>query len=149
MTSLQTFHKIKDLQDREKKTKQKIYQEQVDQFETVATQLFEVLKEKEKAEEKFQEELKKATVQAQSFILHEQYIEQLDYNINLLQPKVQQARSEMEKAHQNFSSAYIEVKKYEKLIENKRVKRELWMKSEENKSMDELSTRQYLNYKNR
>ncbi|MFC7320446.1 flagellar export protein FliJ [Halobacillus campisalis] len=149
MTSLQAFHKIKDLQDRDKIAKQKIYQEQVDRFESVATELYEALKEKENAEEKFHEELRETKVRAQNFILHEQYIDQLNKKILNLQPRVQQARSVMETAHDNLSSAHIEVKKFEKLIEKKLTQHEDWLKAEESKAMDEVSTRQYLNYKNR
>ncbi|GGF11030.1 hypothetical protein GCM10010954_07060 [Halobacillus andaensis] len=149
MTTLQTFYKIKDLQEREKKEKQKVYQEQVDHFETVATDLYELLKRKETAADQFAEQLKLQTVKAQSFIQHEQFIEQLDKQINELQPLVQQARNDMENAHEHLSSAHIEVKKFDSLIDRRLQKHKDWLKVEENKSMDELSTRQFLNYKNR
>ncbi|UOQ93221.1 flagellar export protein FliJ [Halobacillus shinanisalinarum] len=149
MTSLQAFHKIKDLHEREKKEKQKHYQEQVDVFESLATNLYEMLKKKEAAEQSFHEGLTHSKVKAQSFIHHRRYVEQLENEIMKLQPEVQQARAQMEAAQARLSSAHVEVKKFEKLIDNKLERHRQWLKEEESKQMDELSTRQYLTYKNR
>ncbi|WP_079529847.1 flagellar export protein FliJ [Halobacillus hunanensis] len=149
MTNVQAFHKIKQLRERDKKEKQKLYQEQMDAFESVATRLYEKLKKREAAEQSFHESLTHSKVKAHSFIYHRRYIDQLDSEIMQLQPQVQQARTQMENAQAHLSSAHIEVKKFEKLIDNKLARHGQWLKEEETKQMDELSTRQYLNEKNR
>ncbi|MFD2925524.1 flagellar export protein FliJ [Halobacillus naozhouensis] len=149
MTSVQAFHKIKELREQDKKKKQKMYQEQVDAFESVATRLYEKLKKRESVEQSFHESITLSKVKAHSFIHHRRYIDQLDSEIMQLQPQVQHARLQMENAQNNLSSAHMEVKKFEKLIDNKLARHRQWLKEEEKKQMDELSTTQYLNEKNR
>ncbi|MCP3026121.1 flagellar export protein FliJ [Halobacillus sp. A5] len=149
MTSLQTFYKVKDLQEREKKQKQKIYQEHIDHFESVATQMYELLKRKETEDLRFDEELSGSSIKAEVFMQHERFVEQLEQQINDLQNTVHKARTDMESAHEVLSTAHIEVKKYESLIDRRLQQRSAWNKAEESKSMDELSVRQFLNYKNR
>ncbi|MCA0983328.1 flagellar export protein FliJ [Halobacillus yeomjeoni] len=149
MAGLQTFYKIKDLHEREKKEKQKDYQHHVEVFEDRATRLCEALKQKESAEEQFQSQLSTKSIQAMTFIQHQHYIDRLEQKINELQPEVQKARTEMQVSQQKLTDAHIQVKKYEKLIENKLENEKFERKQEENKQMDELSMNQYLNSKNR
>lgn len=149
MADLKTFYKIKDIRAREKKEKQKQYQEQVEIFEEKAQQLYKVLKQKEEAERQFENCLRSGTVQAMSFIQHQHYLERLDQAIDDLQPQVHKARLGMQTSQEKLTDAYVEVKKFEKLIENKIEKQMFHLKQEENKHMDELSMTQYLNSQNR
>ncbi|WP_431799385.1 flagellar export protein FliJ [Halobacillus andaensis] len=149
MTSLDTFYKIKDFQEMKKKEKQKVYQEHIEHFETVATKMYELLKRKEMADARFDKDINKKSLKVEAFINHQRFVEQLELQIEELQSVVHKARSDMESAHEKLSSAHIEVKKYESLIERRLRYHDAHVKAEENKSMDELSNRQFLNYKNR
>lgn len=149
MAQLETFYKIKDLRDREKQEHQKKYQRAVENFEQKATTLYETLKKKEVAEQSFEEQLSLSTVQAASFIQHQQYIEKLDQRITALQPEVNHARNQMYEKQTHLTDAHVEVKKFEKIIERKVEKQKQWIKEEEHKFMDELSMQQYLNFQNR
>ncbi|MBN8234451.1 flagellar export protein FliJ [Halobacillus kuroshimensis] len=146
---VQTYQKIKDLRDKDKHEKQKEYQKTVETFEKRAGELYERLREKETAVEQFNDSLSRGTLQAAAFVQHRQYIEHLEAIVDDLQPSVQQARMKMEHAQTVLTDAYIEVKKYEKLIEMKEEEEVQWMKHEENARMDELSMNQYLNFLNR
>ncbi|WP_281975569.1 flagellar export protein FliJ [Halobacillus litoralis] len=149
MADIQTFEKIKDIRDKEKREKQLFHQEAVDIFERKAEQLYDALKKKETAVHEFNRKLSEKTVQAGSFIQHQNYIARLEEKIDSLQPAVQQARVKMQQSQSKLTEAHVEVKKYETLIENKYLKYQNWVKSEENKHMDELSMQQYLNFQNR
>lgn len=149
MANIETFHKIKDLRNREKQEHQKSYQRAVVTFEEKATKLYDTLKEKEDAERAFEEQLAKQTVQAASFIQHQQYLERLDQRLTALQPEVNQARTQMNQKQTHLTNAHVEVKKFEKIIERKVEKQEQWVKEEDMKFMDELSMQQYLNFQNR
>nr|WP_220127173.1 flagellar export protein FliJ [Halobacillus locisalis] len=140
---------MKDLRNREKQEHLKSYQRAVATFEEKATMLYDTLKEKEVAERAFEDQLAKQTVQAVSFIQHQQYLERLDQRVKALQPEVNQARSQMNHKQAHLTNAHVEVKKFEKIIERKVEKREKWLKEEEMKFMDELSMQQYLNFQNR
>lgn len=146
---VQTYQKIKDLSDKDKHEKQKEYQKAVETFEKRARELYERLREKEQAVEQFNDSLSRGTLPAGAFVQHRQYIEHLEAIVDDLQPFVQQARMKMEHAQTVLTDAYIEVKKYEKLIEMKEEEEVQWMKYEENARMDELSMNQYLNFLNR
>ncbi|KHE73296.1 flagellar export protein FliJ, partial [Halobacillus sp. BBL2006] len=132
-----------------KKEKQKQYQRNLEIFESKATQLYELLKLKEEAELRFESTLADRAVLAMSFIQHQHYIEQLEEKVNALQPEVQEARNSLKKTQVQLSEAHVEVKKFEKLIDQKLATQNLLIKKEENKQMDELSMKQFINFKNR
>ncbi|MCA0969140.1 flagellar export protein FliJ [Halobacillus litoralis] len=149
MARIEIFHKMRDLRDREKQEHQKNYQRSVEVFEEKATLLYETLKEKEMEEFRFEKQLAEQSVQAMSFIQHQQYIERLEEKVKSLQPRVNQAREQMKTKQKQLTTAHVEVKKFEKIIEQKVEKQEQWVKEEESKFMDELSMQQYLNFQNR
>lgn len=149
MATLETFHKIKGLRNREKNEFQKEYQQAVKSFEEHATLLYEALKEKEIAESTFEQQLAKQRMQAATFIEHQQYIERLEKRIESLQPTVNEARKVMLETQSNLTEAHVEVKKFEKLIERKQQKQQKILNDEEAKQMDELSIKQYLTFRNR
>src|SRR5690554_4673866 len=95
MANPAVLHKILTIREKEKNDAQKEQISARKYFEKVATQLYEALKTKEKAEETLQNYLKtKAAIEK----IKEQsiYIDTLNRNIHNLQIKVQQARQEME-----------------------------------------------------
>lgn len=149
MANIQAFHKIKEIRDQEKNRTQKLYQQNLEVFEIKATELYEVLKEKEESEKSFEKMLNSNTIQAFAFIQHQQYIKRLEKEIEALQPKVHEAREALRKSQINFNDAHVEVKKFEKLIEGKLEKQMLQLKEAENKQMDELSISQYIKFQNR
>lgn len=149
MADIQTFQKIRDIRDRDKQQAQKKHQDAVDSFEDQAQRLYEVLKEKEERVDQFNQTLAEHTVHADAFVQHQRYIQRLEEKIAFLQPEVQQARVNMKHSQVTLSAAHIEVKKFDTLIESKEQKKLQWLKSEENKHMDELSMQQYLNFQNR
>ncbi|WP_181348757.1 flagellar export protein FliJ [Thalassobacillus sp. CUG 92003] len=146
MSALSTYHKLLDLREQEKNSTYHKYQQAILHFEEIATQLYELLKQKEDTEEQFQHLMQESGVTAQYFSIHRQFIDRLDHRIIEMQPKVQRARSQMEQLQEDVTSAYIEVKKFEKLIENKVRNHQKQVQLEEGKLMDEMSMRQFLNY---
>jgi flagellar protein FliJ len=149
LSNIQTFQRIRDIRDREKQESQKVHKEAVDTFEKQAELLYETLRKKEEAVDKFNQTLTERAVEANAIVQHQRYIKRLEERIDSLQPAVQKARVHMQHSQVKLSAAHIEVKKFDTLIENKEAKQLNWIKSEENRNMDELSMQQYLNFQNR
>ncbi|SFK26855.1 flagellar FliJ protein [Halobacillus dabanensis] len=149
MSNIQTFQRIREIRDREKQKSQKAHKEAVDAFEKQAALLYEALRKKEEAVDRFNQTLSERTVEANAFVQHQHYINRLEERIEDLQPVVQKTRLEMQHSQAKLSEAHIEVKKFDTLIENKETKQLNWIKREENRNMDELSMQQYLNFQNR
>lgn len=143
MSNVATFYKLLNLKETEKNMAQKDYQESVDHFEEKATKLYHLLKQKEDAELKYLETLELPT-NVSTLHLNQQYIERLEKQINQLQPSVQQARGEMEEKQEKLSSAHIEMKKYEKIIERKEESYKASVATQEKKDMDEISMQQFI-----
>lgn len=142
MAQTEVLSKILHIREQEEKNAQVAHHQSVAFFEKVATQLYQLLRKKEDAEEVYGQSIKNPTSIDQ---IKEQlnYIDQLNKQIIDLQENVNQARSKMEYKQQKLTNAHVEVKKFEKLIENRKGKqRELEMKNEQN-SMDEISNQQY------
>lgn len=140
--------KVLNVRENEKKIAQKAFLKAQDAFEEVATRLYQVLKKKEKAEESYENYIQNSTSLDK---IKEQiaYIEKLNTHIVLLQREVQFARNQMDNKQVVLNEAYIEVKKFESIIETrKRLKAEKMEKMEKS-FMDEISINQYLSHKNR
>jgi len=143
MADVATFYKLLDLQATEKNLAQKDYQESVDQFEEIATKLYHLFKQKEEAEAKYIKALESST-DVRTLHMNQQYIARLDQQINTLQPSVQQARGDMEQKQEKLSSAHVEMKKYEKIIERKEEYHRVSEMEHEKKEMDEISMQQFI-----
>jgi flagellar protein FliJ len=143
MATVATFEKIFTIRQTEKDLALKEYQLAVDQFEIVATQLYNLLKEKELMEEQFQKQLKKS-VAVYEIQQYETYINQLIEKINLHQQYVQQARLNMEEKQQKLSDSYVEMKKIEKIIEKKQQAIKEKLDKLEGELLDEASLQQFL-----
>jgi len=139
--------KILHVRENEKKTAQTAYYQSMDIFEEEATKLYNLLRKKEDAEEYYESfihnKISIDTIKEQSA-----YIEHLNKKINELQKQVIQARNEMEIKQVKLSEAHIEVKKFEKMIENRKESEREEIKKAENNLMDEISMQQYLIVKN-
>lgn len=139
--------KILNVRENEKKIAEKDYSKSVQAFETVATELYSLLKKKEDAEEAY-EKCIQSNVAIDQLMQISNYIESINDEIIEVQQKVNQARNDMEIKQVELTDAHIEVKKFEKLIEFRvKEKRERQNKVEK-AFMDEISLNQFMN-KNR
>lgn len=142
MSKIKVFEKVLDVRESEKQTAQKEQLEAQSEFEKVATELYELLKNKELAEKKLHEVLTESSSIAEmknmSF-----YIQSLVKKTPMLQKKVQLARRKMEEKQEDLTEAHVEVKKIEKMIENRRLAQKLEDDRVEKILMDEISIQQY------
>ncbi|MCD5322684.1 MULTISPECIES: flagellar export protein FliJ [Pontibacillus] len=147
MTSLSTFHKLLDLKEQDKHVAQKNYQDSMDQFEDVATRLYQLLKKKENAEAYYEAEVQKG-LSITALHSHHAYIEQLSQQIEEVQQVVQEARNNMNDKQGMLSESHIEYKKYELLINRKVEQQQIKVQTFEKQMMDEISVQQYINQGN-
>ncbi|MDY0408159.1 flagellar export protein FliJ [Virgibacillus soli] len=144
MAEIAVFSKIKSIKDREKMDAQKAYHQSMEIFETIGTKLYNLLRKKEDAEQSYENYLQQQVPieKVKEQIL---YIEMLNKKIVDLQREIQLARNDMEMKQEVLTEAYVEVKKFEKIIENRnKEKRETELRLENN-MMDEISIRQFMN----
>ena len=146
MANTVSLIKILNVRENEKKIAQKAFLHSQVAFEEVATKLYNVLKKKEIAEESYDNFIQAATSLER---VKEQivYIEKLNTQINLLQREVHLTRSQMEKKQVDLTEAYVEVKKFESIIEKREKEASEETKRMENLFMDEISINQYLSHK--
>lgn len=148
MAEIVSLKKVLNVRENEKNVAHKDFLKSQDAFEVVATKLYQVLKRKEVAEESYDHFMQTPTSLDK---IKEQisYIEKLNTQITLLQRDVQYARSQMDQKQVILNEAYVEVKKFESIIE-KRQKLELEKTERMERSfMDEISINQYLSHRNR
>lgn len=133
--------KILDVRQQEKNEALVAHKIAIDQFEKVATQLYEQLKTKEHAQEVLNRYVQSEIIKK----IREQtlYIDMLNQKINQLQREVQIARQNMEEKQQIVTEKHIEVKKIEKMIEKREQAKKVHEAREEMKHMDEISIQQY------
>lgn len=131
------------LREKEKENAQIAHHQSQAVFEEVATELYTLLKKKETAESTYELNLYEALPIEQ--MKHQlAYIESLNRKIVKLQQSVQKAREAMEQKQALLTEAYVEVKKYEKVIENRNEEEIKLSLKHEQALMDELSIQQYL-----
>lgn len=148
MSQTVSLSKVLNVRENEKKMAQKAYISSRDIFEEVATKLYHALKKKEEAEAAYDRFIQKQTSIER---IREQisYIEKLNQEIIHLQNQYQLARNEMEQKQEVLTDAYIEVKKFESIIEKRKRQEAEKTARMENLFMDEISINQFLNNKNR
>ncbi|MFC0558604.1 flagellar export protein FliJ [Halalkalibacter alkalisediminis] len=139
-----TLEKVMQFKEQEKNTTQAQYQEAVDQFELVASQLYELLKRKEELETHAREQISTGTSiydlqQNQTKVL------QLQHEIQVKQRATQLAREKMNKKQEDFILKSIELKKYEKMKQLKQEQYKEEIKRVELLQMDEVSIRLFAN----
>lgn len=146
MAEIVALSKILNVREREKHNAQKDYHQSIEYFEGVATQLYTLLKKKEKAEEAHEEYIQ-TTIAIDKIREQMAYIEALNKQILQLQREVQTARTEMESKQVMLTDAHVEVKKFEKIIMYREKEQKELIQRNEKISMDEISVQQYLKSK--
>jgi flagellar FliJ protein len=139
-----TLEKVMQFREREKNSTQAQYQEAVDQFELVATQLYELLKRKEELEKHAREQVSTGT-SIYDLQQNQMKVLRLQHEIQVKQRATQDARERMNKKQEDFILKSIELKKYEKV---KQIKHEKYKEEEtrvELLQMDEMSIRLFAN----
>lgn len=143
MAQTEVLTKILHIREQEEKDAQIAHHQSVAFFEKLATQLYQLLRKKEDAEATYEQTIKNPTSIDE---IKDQltYIESLNKQIIHLQNEVNQARQQMEQKQQELTSAHVEVKKFETLIEKRRDAQKALTLKLEQESMDEVSSRQYV-----
>jgi flagellar protein FliJ len=140
--------KILHVRENEKKKVQKDYSQSMERFESVALDLYQLLKKKENAEKTYEDYIN-SSVSLDQIKQISFYIESIQGDILALQHKVNKARNEMELKQTELTDAHIEVKKFEKIIERRTNEELEHVKKIEKAFMDEISINQFMNSKNR
>ncbi|TXL67681.1 flagellar export protein FliJ [Cerasibacillus terrae] len=138
-----SLSKLLILREREKDDAQKAYHLSMETFEDVASKLYKLLKRKENVEEE-QDTILQTKITIEQLRIQNAYIEKLTKQIAKIQNEVQIARNDMELKQSQLTDAYIEMKKYEKIIELQEEEEKKKIKHNENMAMDEISMRQYI-----
>lgn len=145
MTSIQAFEKILHHQENLKNEAQLEYKTAVTEFETVAEELYQLLKQKETIEDKYQQTLHTAG-SVTALMTHHTYLQQLKKQILHVERTVNEKRAIMEDKRSMLTDQHVEVKKYEKIIDRKWEVIKSKEKETESKRLDEASIRQYYNH---
>ncbi len=148
MGSIAQFEKILTIRTTEKDIAMKEYQESVEDFETVALELYNLLKEKEEIEEELNNKFQ-SQVTVQEIQHYQNYLEMLEKQILVVNQKVQQAREKMEVKKQKLSDSYIEMKKFERIVDIKKREFLEHIAKLENDQMNEISIQQFLRTRKR
>ncbi|GAE24254.1 flagellar protein FliJ [Halalkalibacter wakoensis JCM 9140] len=133
-----TLQKVMQVREREKNQGQAEYQKAIDQFEKVATKLYELLKKKESLEERARKQISVGT-SIYELQQNQNEMMRLQQEIQLHQRETQRARDKMSMKEQDFLQKAIECKKYEKM---KQLKENEFIEEEKRKEavqMDEIS----------
>jgi len=138
--------KVLTIREHEEKDAQLAHAQSVSSFEKLAKNLYNLLKKKEKMEELYNEAMKRTTAVYQ---LREKadYMKQLNQDIIALQEKVNQARKDMKNKREALTSAHIEVKKIENIIDQRLLRHKKYLLKTEQEQLDEVSSQQYINQK--
>lgn len=139
---LYRFEKVLTYREQEKTETEVEFKASVQAFETVATQLYELLKKKEDVLLEQQEKM--STGFSVNGIHHyARYIDSLEKRIALMQQEVLQARSKMNWYENKLLEKSLEVKKFEKMKEKDREHHRVEMNQLESIQLDELSTMKF------
>ncbi|MDY0396365.1 flagellar export protein FliJ [Virgibacillus halophilus] len=120
----------------------------MDFFEDIAGKMYRLLQKKENAEQSYENYLQQS-IPLDRVKEQLSYIELLNQRILDLQNEVQRARQEMNKKQEKLSDAFVEVKKFEKMISYRQQSEKALQDKQEKEFLDEISIRQYVDYKNR
>ncbi|GLO65996.1 MULTISPECIES: flagellar export protein FliJ [Oceanobacillus] len=148
MVEVVGLNRIREIRENEKKVAQSAYSQSMETFEKIATELYNLLRTKESAEASFESYIQNTT-SIEKIKEQAAYIEKLNQRIQSVQLLVQRARNDMEIKQEKLSNAYVEVKKFDKIIEFKQKNEIEEAKRKEANWMDEMSMQQYLSHKSR
>lgn len=135
------FQRILTLREREKDEAIIAYEKAVRKFEEVAEKLYHLLKKKETLEEDRLDKIQRG-LSVQELRLHQEFINNLEVEINILQQAVIRARQAMQYEQKRLLDKNIEVKKLEILKEKEYEKYLHLLEKEEEKQLDEIASKQ-------
>jgi flagellar protein FliJ len=147
MNNWTKFEKIKQIKENDKNEVQIQFRQAVDEFEKYAEELLHLLKKKEAMEVAYQNSLIDGSIDKMKGYYN--YLNYLTPNILSVQKKVNHARDCMNKLQEELTQQYIEVKKFEKIIDRKKQVEYLLINKKEQSTMDEISIRKYTDSKGR
>lgn len=136
------FEKVLTYREQEKTETETEYKKAIDEFETVATELYELLKKKEDILLEQQERMSKGFL-ISDIHHYARFIESLEKRIDSLQQVVIKARSKMNWYEERLLEKTIEVKKFEKMKEKDKEHYRTEMEHVEANLLDELSTQKF------
>ncbi|WP_035512347.1 flagellar export protein FliJ [Halalkalibacillus halophilus] len=142
MNGYETLNKLLQIKKNEMEEYQVAYNRAQDFFESVATDLYDLLKEKEELFASQQDKMKKG-LQVEMLRQFHNYEATLISKEEKVQLKVHQARTNMQKKQEQLKAAHTEVKKYEKLIEHRKKEMKDAELHKETNFLDEISVQQY------
>lgn len=134
------FQRILTLREREKDEAIIAYEKAVRKFEEVAEKLYSLLKKKETLEEDRLNKIQRG-LSVQELRLHQEFIANLEGEINIVQQAVIRARQAMQYEQKRFLAKNIEVKKLEILKEKEYEKYIHLLAKEEEKQLDEIASK--------
>ncbi|ERN53134.1 flagellar biosynthesis chaperone FliJ [Alkalihalophilus marmarensis] len=132
------LQKVMNVKEQEQKNSQNQYTEAMNQFEQVATELYDLLKKKEELEQTGREKVTKG-ISIYELQSSQSQLLRLQQAINETQHTTQLARERMNRKQQDMVKHSIEFKKYEKM---KQVKQEQFKEEQrrlENAQMDDIA----------
>lgn len=138
------FNRILTLKEREKDEAQLAHQESVKKFEKAAEKLYELLRQKEHFESYQAQRLEKG-LPINDVRHYQDFLTNLEKVIHRQQKIVMNARNRMYLLQERLMEKNIEVKKFEKIREKDALQFYEKVKSEDNKTMDDISIQNYHN----
>lgn len=143
MTSFRyRFDKVLNLREQERDETEMAYKEAIEEFEKIATQLYDQMKKKENV---LEEQQQRMTTGFSIDDLHSysRFINTLDLTIDHIQQEVMKSRSKMNWYESQLLEKNIEVKKFEKMKEIGKEQYDAEMEHVETNRIDELSTMKF------
>ncbi|ARF15319.1 flagellar export protein FliJ [Sporosarcina ureae] len=136
------FDKVLNLREQERDETEMAYKEAIEEFEKIATQLYDQMKKKENI---LEEQQQRMTTGFSIDDLHSysRFINTLDLSIDHIQQEVMKSRSKMNWYESQLLEKNIEVKKFEKMKEIGKQQHNVEMEHVETNRIDELSTMKF------
>ncbi|MBP3952036.1 flagellar export protein FliJ [Bacillus suaedae] len=139
-----TLQKVLEFKENEKNKVQAEYQQAINYFEKVGTELYELLKHKEEIETYARDKVQSGT-SIYDLQLQQHEISRIQTQIVVVQKKTQHAREAMMSKQEELLSQSIEYKKYDKMKQRARERFEEEEKKLDLLQMNELSIRSFVN----
>ena len=136
------FDKVLTLREQERDETEMAYKEAIEEFEKVATQLYDQMKKKENALEEQQQRMTKG-FSIDDLHNYSRFINTLDVSIDHIQQEVMKSPSKMNWFENQLLEKNIEVKKFEKMKEIGKEHYDAEMEHVEANRIDELSTMKF------
>ncbi|GAA0461259.1 flagellar export protein FliJ [Alkalibacillus silvisoli] len=142
MSDMKAFIKLYQVKEKELDQVQKQYNRAVDHFENEATSLYDLLKERENLEQNLSQQVTQG-IKVGSIADFYNYFESVKSKELNQQKKVHQARVNMYKKQEQLQEEHGELKKIDKIIENKKEQQKRLNQQLEASFLDEIAVQQY------